>query len=363
MTTSQMELLTNLSLQTMTGQLLRAVKALQEGKVILLLDSNDRENEGDLIVAAEKITPSTMNFLIKEGSGVVCVAMPKERLDFLGLPLMSSDNTNFFQTAFTLSIEARFGVTTGVSAKDRAHTILTAMADDAKASDLARPGHVFPLAARKNGVFERMGHTEGSVDLMRIASLKPGAVLCELMNKDGSMTVGDDRIAFAKKHDIPVVTVEDILLHRIKTEDVLEQVTKNVSTRFGDMTWHHFRFLDSVSVDIFHQSTWKAQEHTATKITFAHGDNLRNRFFAQVLENSSDDPLIVALQSLQAKNADLAIMTTCTASIGKTSSEEALKKNAIICRALKDLLINHAAVPYNDVSFRIAADNFSITIA
>lgn len=359
MTTSQMDLLTDLSLKTMTTPLKKAVQALQAGNVILLLDAHERENEGDLIVAAEKITPSTMNFLIKEGSGVVCLAMPKSRLDELGLPLMASDNTNFFQTAFTVSIEARRGVTTGVSAKDRAHTILTAMADNASAADLARPGHVFPLAARKGGVFERMGHTEGSVDLMRIASLKPGAVLCELMNADGSMTIGNDRIAFAKKHDLPVISVEDVLLHRIKTEAIFEKTTKSITTRFDTLTWHSFRFFDSIVVDIFHKPSFAASADKPARVSLASGENLRNRFFMQALDPKDDDPFVAAIKDLHSDRSNCAVMTTIQApSTTALSSEVAFKINAVICRALTELSIHDVVCATDDVAFSAVAAHF-----
>lgn len=316
----------------MTDNLALAVKALHDGKPILLLDDNDRENEGDMIFAAEKITPATMNFLIKHGSGVVCLAMPKARLDQLGLPLMISDNTNFFNTAFTVSIEAKTGVTTGVSAKDRAHTIKTAMADNALSTDLARPGHVFPLAAQKNGVFDRAGHTEGSVDLMAIAGLKPGAVLCELMNEDGSMTIGDDRILFAKRFDMPVVTVEEIFFHRMCREKICEKISTNIDSAFGQLAEHRFKFFKDDTVTAFtHRVT---NGSMPARIMIVPGENIADRFITSVVNPASTtEPLRQALGLLHDHKTDIVLMAT-------TSFQRDASKNkhfGLIGRALLDL--------------------------
>lgn len=361
MTTSQLEFLTDFDAAEITANLKNAIVALREGRVILLLDDNSRENEGDLIVAAEKITEVTMNFLIKRGSGVVCLALPKKRLDHLGLPLMIPDNTNFFQTAFTVSIEASSGVTTGVSAKDRTHTILVAMADNADSTHLARPGHVFPLAARKDGVFDRMGHTEGSVDLMKIAGLKPGAVLCELMNEDGSMTIGEDRVQFARKFNIPVVSVEEVFCCRMLNENIVSQKQSVVNTRFGELMWYTFTFFDSLAVDVFCRKDWE-QEPNPKKLSMVSANNLQKRFMAQILEQSADDPLIGALQELERGSCDFALMTTCNEVMAKKSQEElALRTHAAISRTLRELNIQEIADAKLDSHFkRIAREYFSI---
>ncbi len=316
------------------------------------------------MVAAEKITPESMNFLIKKGSGVVCLAMPKSRLDDLGLPLMIPENTNFFQTAFTISIEAKSGVTTGVSARDRAHTVQVAMADNAESSHLARPGHVFPLAARKNGIFDRMGHTEGSVDLMRIAGLKPGAVLCELMNEDGSMTIGEDRIKFAKQFDIPVITIEEVLFYRIQTENVFKKSVKEVSSRFGKLVWNRYKFFDQVSVDIFHQPDFQPDTDKAARIAIASGENLSKRFLAQVLAHSNDDPLVFALTHVSTGAKDLGIICTNEQNqTTKTHAEVRLLEHGCICRSIRDLGIRAVNEPleHNEIK-RIASNYFSITL-
>ncbi len=193
-----------------------ALDALRAGKPIILVDDEGRENEGDLILAAEKATPESVNFLIQYGSGIVCVTLTEEQADRLELPLMvpKKSSNSHFVAAFTHSIEAAHGVTTGVSAADRAKTIQIAMNPKSKPEDLSRPGHVFPLRARKGGVLVRQGHTEGSVDLMRLAGLTPAGVLCELMNPDGTMARMPQIREFAEKHDLTILSIQEIIEYR-----------------------------------------------------------------------------------------------------------------------------------------------------
>lgn len=192
----------------------KAINDLQAGKGILLVDDENRENEGDIIYSAEKMTVKDMALMIRECSGIVCLCLTPEKCDSLGLHQMVKDNTSKNQTAFTISIEAKEGVTTGVSAADRIQTIKTAIAPNAKPEDLSHPGHVFPLQAKKNGVLERRGHTEGSVDLVKLAGLGDTAVLCELTNEDGTMARLPEIIRFATQHDMTVVSVDDICRYR-----------------------------------------------------------------------------------------------------------------------------------------------------
>ncbi len=191
-----------------------ALDALRKGSGVLVADSPDREDEADLIFPAETITVSQMAMLIRECSGIVCLCMTDEKVRSLELPMMVENNTSGFQTAFTVSVEAAEGVTTGVSASDRVKTVITAVADHAKPFDLRRPGHIFPLKARPGGVLERPGHTEATVDLMKLAGFKPCGVLCELTNPDGSMADMVRTVAFAEQHGFPVLTVEDIVAYR-----------------------------------------------------------------------------------------------------------------------------------------------------
>lgn len=207
--------------QTVSDSIVRvqqALSAMREGTPVILMDDFDRENEADLIVAAEKITDQTMALLIRECSGIVCLCLIDDVLQRLQLPPMVCSNESRYGTAFTVSIEARHGVTTGVSAADRVTTVRAAIVDGARAEHLARPGHVFPLRARPNGVLERRGHTEGSVDLARLAGLKPAAVLCELMNADGTMARGEQITHFAALHGLPMLTIADIVAFRTAEE-------------------------------------------------------------------------------------------------------------------------------------------------
>ncbi|SDB89802.1 3,4-dihydroxy-2-butanone-4-phosphate synthase [Williamwhitmania taraxaci] len=196
----------------------RAIQDLASGKGVLLVDDENRENEGDIIFAAENLTVSGMAMMIRECSGIVCLCITEERAKQLELPPMVANNNSQFQTAFTTTIEAAVGVTTGVSATDRLTTIRAAIAHNAKPADLARPGHVFPLVARTEGVFARRGHTEGSVDLAVLAGFQPFAVLCELTNEDGSMAKLPTIVEFAQKHDMCVLSIEDIYQYRVKSE-------------------------------------------------------------------------------------------------------------------------------------------------
>lgn len=195
---------------------IRAVKDLRRGHPVILVDDFDRENEADLIVAAERLSIAAMAMLIRECSGIVCLCLTEEICNRLELPPMVSNNENRFKTPFTVSIEARKGVTTGVSAADRVTTIRAAIANNAVASDLSRPGHVFPLRAAAGGVLERQGHTEGSVELARSAGLKPAAVLSELTNPNGTMAKGSDIDTFAARHNMVVLSIEELVDHKIK---------------------------------------------------------------------------------------------------------------------------------------------------
>ncbi|OGT30457.1 MAG: bifunctional 3,4-dihydroxy-2-butanone 4-phosphate synthase/GTP cyclohydrolase II [Gammaproteobacteria bacterium RIFCSPHIGHO2_12_FULL_35_23] len=207
------------------NNLQQALSALKKGKMIIVVDEEERENEGDLVIAAEFITPEAMNFMIRHTSGVVCLVLTQERVNQLRLPLMVTENTNGYHTNFTVSIEAREGVTTGVSAKDRVRTIQVAIDSQSSAEDLARPGHVFPLCAKNFGVLEREGHTEGSIDLMRLAGLIPAAVICEVMNLDGSMARLSDLHVLAKTYQMPIVSIKEIKQYRLQHENIIELIS------------------------------------------------------------------------------------------------------------------------------------------
>ncbi len=211
-----------------------AVRDVRGGKMIIIVDDEDRENEGDLVFAAEKTTPEMVNFMAVHGRGLICLPMTEERCDELQLQQQTSENTSSMGTAFTISIEAREGVTTGISAADRARTILTAVDSSTKPTDLARPGHIFPLRAKRGGVLVRPGQTEASVDIARIAGLQPAAVICEIMNDDGTMARMPELEAFAEKHGLKIVSVADLVRYRIEKETLVRRVAEtDLPTAYG----------------------------------------------------------------------------------------------------------------------------------
>lgn len=214
-----------------------AIEELQKGRMIILVDDEDRENEGDLCMAAEKVTPEAINFMAKYGRGLICLSLTPERVEELKLPMMTDENSSPYGTAFTISIEAKRGVTTGISAHDRAKTILTAIDPKTKPEDLARPGHVFPLKAKPGGVLQRVGHTEGSVDLARLAGLYSAGVICEIMSDDGTMARVPELMEFAKRHGLKIVTIKDLIKYRMRTERLVKKVAQTrLPTDYGEFT-------------------------------------------------------------------------------------------------------------------------------
>jgi len=212
-----------------------AVEDIRQGRMVIVVDDEDRENEGDLTMAAEKVTPEAINFMARHGRGLICLPMTEERCDELNLPPMSPDNTSNYGTAFTIAIDARVRVTTGISAQDRAITILTAIDSQTRPSDLARPGHIFPLRARRGGVLQRAGQTEAAVDLARIAGLCPAGVICEIMNEDGTMSRVPDLEVFARHHDLKIITVADLIRFRMQNEKFVVRVAEtDLETEWGD---------------------------------------------------------------------------------------------------------------------------------
>jgi 3,4-dihydroxy 2-butanone 4-phosphate synthase/GTP cyclohydrolase II len=211
-----------------------AAADIRSGKMIIIVDDEDRENEGDLVCAAEKVTPEIVNFMAVHGRGLICMPITEDRADELQLFPQTTENTSSMGTAFTTSIEAREGVTTGISAADRAKTILTAVDPNSKASDLARPGHVFPLRAKRGGVLVRVGQTEASVDIARIAGLRPAAVICEIMNDDGTMARLPELEVFAERHDLKIISVADLVRYRVEKELLVRRVVEcDLPTTYG----------------------------------------------------------------------------------------------------------------------------------
>ncbi|RMH37254.1 MAG: 3,4-dihydroxy-2-butanone-4-phosphate synthase, partial [Deltaproteobacteria bacterium] len=204
-------------------RVVEAMERYRAGEMVILVDDEDRENEGDLCIAAEKCTPEAITFMATHGRGLICLALDESFIERLKLPMMVHDNEAALGTAFTVSIEARHGVTTGISARDRARTIQVAIADDARPEDVVSPGHVFPLRARRGGVLVRTGQTEGSVDLARLAGLKPASVICEIMRDDGEMARMPDLEVFSRKHGIFLLTIADLIAYRLQQEMIVER--------------------------------------------------------------------------------------------------------------------------------------------
>ncbi|MGB9892855.1 MAG: bifunctional 3,4-dihydroxy-2-butanone-4-phosphate synthase/GTP cyclohydrolase II [Candidatus Saccharicenans sp.] len=230
----------------------QALNEVRAGHLIIIVDDEDRENEGDLMVAAEKVTPEIINFMARFGRGLICLSLTKKRVEELQLPPMVADNTARFGTAFTVSIDAKEGVTTGISAYDRARTILTAIDPKTKPEDLARPGHVFPLEAREGGVLARAGQTEASVDLARLAGLYPAGVICEVMKEDGTMARMPDLEKFSQTHGIPILTIADLISYRMRTETLVRKISEaELPTKYG-------QFRIAIFEDIIH-----GQHHVA----------------------------------------------------------------------------------------------------
>ena len=251
-----------------------ALVDIKAGKMVILVDDEDRENEGDLTMAAETATPEAINFMATHGRGLICLSLAPPMVEQIGLQMMTSNNQATFGTAFTVSIEAREGVTTGISAHDRAHTILTAVKDGAKPHDLVSPGHIFPLRAKKGGVLVRAGQTEGSVDLARLAGMKPAGVICEIMKDDGSMARMPDLETFAKIHDLKICTIKDLINYRMKKEMLVEKVAEaNLPTKYGGE---------------FKSSVWKSEVDPHEHVALVKGD----------LSDAGDEPILVRVHSM-----------------------------------------------------------------
>lgn len=211
-----------------------ALQDIKEGRLIIVVDDEERENEGDLIIASDKITPESINFMAKEARGLICIALLPDRLKQLKLPLMMLDNTALHNTAFTISVDAAFGVTTGISSYDRAFTIELMLNEKTKPEDLARPGHIFPIQAKEGGVLVRAGHTEAATDLARLAGLFPSGVMCEIMNEDGTMARVPDLLKFSKKHNLKIITIKDLIQYRISKEKLVKRILSlDLPTDFG----------------------------------------------------------------------------------------------------------------------------------
>ena len=260
-----------------------AAADIESGKMIIIVDDEERENEGDLVCAAEKVTPEIINFMATHGRGLICLPLTEERCDNLKLTMQVAENTSGFGTAFTVSIEAREGVTTGISAADRAHTILTAVNPDTQPEDLARPGHVFPLRAREGGVLVRPGQTEASVDIARIAGLYPAGVICEIMNEDGTMARMPELEKFARKHDLKIISVAELVRYRMQKEALVQRVVETIlPTNYGEFRAIAYRNVinDDVHLAMVKGDITNAREPVLVRV---QTENITFAFFGSQL--------------------------------------------------------------------------------
>lgn len=241
---------------------------MRAGRMVILVDEEDRENEGDLVLAADYVTPEAINFMARFGRGLICLTLTRERCERLQLAPMTARNGAQYSTAFTVSIEAAEGVTTGISAADRAHTVQAAVAKNAKISDLVQPGHVFPLQAVDGGVLMRAGHTEAGCDLAGLAGCTPAAVICEIMNEDGTMARLPDLQVFAAEHGLKIGTIADLIEHRSRNESLIEKMgSRNLQTAFGEFTVHAFKDKPSQGVHLaLVKGQWPADESIAVRV-------------------------------------------------------------------------------------------------
>ena len=245
------------------------IHELKQGRMVVLVDEEDRENEGDLVMAAEFVTPAAVNFMAKFGRGLICLTLTEEHCQRLQLPLMVGRNGSSFGTNFTVSIEAATGVSTGISAHDRAHTITTAIARHAKASDIVQPGHVFPLMAQRGGVLARAGHTEAGCDLAALAGLTPAAVICEILNEDGSMARLPDLQVFAHNHGLKIGAIRDLIEYRHQHESLVQrQASRPLQTAYGEFTMHAYR--DCLSEEIHYALVWGQIKHDRETLVRVH---------------------------------------------------------------------------------------------
>jgi len=247
-----------------------AIADLKAGRMVILVDDEDRENEGDIVIAAEKVTPEAINFMATHARGLICLSLTAAQVERLGLPMMATNNKSAYETAFTVSIEAREGVTTGISAADRAHTTLVAIDPEVSPRDIVTPGHVFPLQARDGGVLERVGQTEGSVDLARMAGLTPAGVICEIMNEDGTMARLPDLEVFGKKHGIRIVAVADLIKYRMRKERVVQRDADGQLDIPGLGTWQT-RLYRSVGSEGLHLALWQGALDSEPALTRVQG--------------------------------------------------------------------------------------------
>ncbi|MEM9717091.1 MAG: 3,4-dihydroxy-2-butanone-4-phosphate synthase [Pseudomonadota bacterium] len=282
------------------------IEEARNGRMVILIDEEDRENEGDLVIPAQMCTPDVINFMAKYGRGLICLALTGDRLDKLGLPMMATSNSSRHETAFTVSIEAREGVTTGISAADRARTVAVAIDPNAGAQDIATPGHVFPLRAKKAGVLVRAGHTEAAVDIARLAGLNPSGVICEIMNEDGTMSRLPDLVSFAQFHNIKIGTIADLIAYRRRYDNLVQEALKKTVNSVYGGEW---------TLRLFTDETTGADHIAMTQGAIDDGDDVLVRMHASNpiddllgLTPGKEDELKTAMQIIGEKKRGVVVL-------------------------------------------------------
>ncbi len=336
------------------------LKDAKRGKMFILVDDKDRENEGDLVIPASKCNSKIINFMATHGKGLICLALTKAKVENLGLPLMSPLNKARMQTAFTISIEAKKGITTGISAFDRAKTIKVAIKEKSKKKDIVSPGHVFPLVSRTGGVLERAGHTEASVDISKLARLNPSSVICEVMNEDGRMARLNDLIGFSKKHNLKIASIEDLISFRLKNE----KLVKHIKTKIFVFKRHKYELL------IYKNILDKSYNYVIKKGVFKKNKSINVRVFSQKIKsfsiNLKDKKLIQSLNYLS-KLSEFALIVVKDQKTRKQEIFDEYKSNIIRyygigAQIIKDLGIKNMILVSRSKKKIIGLEGYDIKI-
>ncbi len=332
------------------------IKDAKKGKMFILVDDKNRENEGDLIIPGSKCNSKNINFMAKHGRGLICLALTKKQVDNLKLPLMSSINKSRMQTAFTISIEAKRGITTGISAQDRARTIKIAINPNAKKSEIVSPGHVFPLVARNGGVLERAGHTEASVDISKLSKLNPSSVICEVMNEDGRMARLNDLFKFSKKHKIKLASIEDLISYRLKYENLVSRLSfKSLNIRnFGKINIHKYKDkLDNNINFVITKGQFNKKKSIPVRVLSNKIKNMK------ILQNNNVKKTLKVMSKY--KNFLLLIINNRN-NISKENDISTLRYYGIGAQIIKDLKVRNMILVSRSKKKIIGLDGFGLKI-
>jgi 3,4-dihydroxy 2-butanone 4-phosphate synthase/GTP cyclohydrolase II len=337
------------------------IKDARRGKMFILVDNKNRENEGDLVIPASKVNSKSINFMAKHGRGLICLALTKKQVDKLSLPLMSAVNKARMQTAFTVSIEAKKGITTGISAFDRAKTIKVAINENSKKKDIVSPGHVFPLVARNGGVLERAGHTEASVDISKLAKLNPSSVICEVMNEDGRMARLDDLLRFAEKHNLKIASIEDLISYKLKNEKFIYNIL-NKAVKFkkiGLLSVGVFRNrLDGLDHYVLSRGKFNPRKSTRVRVisinTLTNIEKIKDKLYLKsinYLSKYNNFALIIIKNQIFKDKKD-----------GTVKSTNTLRYYGIGAQIIKDLKIKNMILVSRSRKKIIGLDGYGIKI-